>query len=61
VLKVKLKDTDYICNKLVEALANNDFDQLDALKTEYSQQLADRQTWRVQINELESQVDDITK
>lgn len=57
-LKQKLKETDYIANKLTEAVAEylitNDIGPLKELKTKYAEQLTQRQIWRDEINELES-------
>lgn len=43
-LKKKLADTDYISNKIAEGAAT---------KEQYAEKLAERQTWRDRINELE--------
>lgn len=56
-LNQKLLDTDYIANKLAEAvskyLATGDNTEVVELRTKYSKQLEDRQLWRDRINELE--------
>lgn len=43
-LKAKLAETDYIAAKIAEG---------SATAKEYAEQIAERQTWRVEINELE--------
>lgn len=51
-LKQKLADTDYIDNKLVDAMVRDD-GSLEVLKQKYSKIIADRQVWRTTIDELE--------
>ena len=46
-LKKKLSDTDYICNKIVEGIST---------KEDYADTLAQRNEWRSQINQLESEL-----
>lgn len=46
-LKQKLLDTDYICNKIVEGIST---------KEDYADILAQRNDWRNQINQLESEL-----
>ena len=56
-LKQKLIDTDYVSNKLAEAvskyISTGDNTEVVELRTKYSKQLEDRQLWRDRINELE--------
>ena len=56
-LKQKLADTDYISNKLSEAvskyIATGDNTEVVELRTKYSKQLEDRQLWRDRINEIQ--------
>ena len=56
-LKQKLFDTDYISNKLAEAVSKfivtGDNTEVIELRTKYSKQLENRQLWRDRINELE--------
>lgn len=56
-LKQKLFDTDYISNKLAEAvskyIATGDNTEVVELRTKYSKELENRQLWRDRINELE--------
>lgn len=56
-LKQKLIDTDYVSNKLAEAvskyISTEDNTEVIELRTKYSKQLEDRQEWRDRINELE--------
>ena len=56
-LKQKLIDTDYVSNKLAEAvskyIATGDNTEVVELRTKYSKQVEDRQLWRDRINELE--------
>ena len=64
VLKRKLADTDYITSKALDAitLADNLTSLLAALKsirTEYSDLIKQRQTWREEINNLEKQMETI--
>ena len=53
-LKKKLADTDYIVLKIAEAQADGDTETVTALKTTYATELANRKSWREQINELEA-------
>ena len=46
-IKKKLLDTDYICNKIVEGIST---------KEDYADTLAQRNEWRNQINQLESEL-----
>lgn len=52
-LKKNLADTDYIVLKMAEAVAENDNELLNELKSEYSVKLAQRKEWRYQLNNLE--------
>ena len=52
-LKKKLADTDYIVLKIAEAQADGDMETVAALKITYAKELANRKTWREQINKLE--------
>lgn len=52
-LKRKLSNTDYIVLKIAEATAENDTETVSALKTTYAIELAERKTWRDQINALQ--------
>lgn len=52
-LKRLLASTDYIVNKLTEALAENDVEAVVSLKDEYAMELANRKLWRAEINSLE--------
>ena len=52
-LKKKLADTDYIVLKIAEAQADGDTETVAELKTTYATELANRKTWREQINKLE--------
>lgn len=56
-LNQKLLDTDYIANKLAEAvskyIATGDNTEVVELRTKYSKELENRQLWRDRINELE--------
>lgn len=45
-------DTDYIVLKIAEAMANSDTVAVNLLKTQYATQLAARQSWRNDINNL---------
>lgn len=57
-LNQKLLDTDYIANKLAEAvskyIATGDNTEVIELRTKYSKELEDRQLWRNRINELQN-------
>ena len=48
-----LADTDYIVLKIAEALANNDTENVAALKSEYAEELGKRNRARILINSLE--------
>ena len=56
-LKGLLSSTDYIANKLAEAIADalvsGDNSTVYELKTAYAKQLQDRKTWREEIDTLE--------
>ena len=52
-LKKKLDNTDYIVLKIAEAQADGDTETVAELKTTYATELANRKTWREQINKLE--------
>lgn len=52
-LKSYLSSTDYICNKLTEALALGDITKLEELKIKYSDVLIEREKTRILIDELE--------
>lgn len=52
-LKKKLDNTDYIVLKIAEAQADGDTETVAALKITYATELANRKSWREQINELE--------
>ena len=59
-LKSKLDKTDYITNKLTEAIAiamvQGDNTMLVEVYNEYKELIAQRQAWRDEINELEAQL-----
>ncbi|WP_417571504.1 hypothetical protein [Parasutterella excrementihominis] len=48
VLKAQLRETDYVVIKIAEGAATTE---------EYSEVIAQRETWRARINELEVQLD----
>lgn len=55
-LKTFLRDSDYVANKITEAIAEylttNDDSELNSLLNEYSEVLNNRKLWRKEINEL---------
>lgn len=51
-LKKKLDNTDYIVLKIAEAQADGDTETVEALKTTYATELANRKAWRKEINAL---------
>ena len=53
-LKRKLYETDYIVLKIAEAQADNDTENVSALKTTYAEELSQREEWRKHINVLET-------
>ena len=59
-LKAKLNETDYITNKLTEAIAvamvQGDNTRLVDVYNEYKELIAQRQAWRDEINRLEQQL-----
>lgn len=59
-LKQNLYNTDYIDNKLTEAIAEfietGDNSKILWLKQEYSKELTDRKLWREEINRLEEEL-----
>lgn len=54
-LHQNLSNTDYIDNKIVEALMSGGMDAAQAVADEYADQLAQRQAWRDEINALETE------
>ena len=54
-----LEQTDYIVIKLSEALANGD--DIIELKTTYAEQLAKRKEYRMTIDQLQAEIDALTK
>lgn len=59
-LKKLLSSTDWIANKLSEAVAEyietNDSSKIITLRLKYAKELEDRQSWRDEINRLEEEV-----
>lgn len=51
--KKYLEDTDYIVLKIAEAVADNNSEEVEKLKTTYTIELAKRKEAREKINELE--------
>ena len=51
--KKYLEDTDYIVLKIAEAVADNNSEEVENLKTTYTTELAKRKEAREKINELE--------
>lgn len=51
--KKYLADTDYIVLKIAEAVADNNSEEVEKLKTTYTTELAKRKEVREKINELE--------
>lgn len=51
--KKYLQDTDYIVLKIAEAVADNNSEEVEKLKTTYTTELAKRKEAREKINELE--------
>lgn len=43
----KLTDTDYIDNKMLEAMVAGDTEELESLKTKYADVLEERKQWRI--------------
>ena len=62
-LIIKLDDTDYVTNKLTEAIAkyliDGDKTALETTYLEYKLILDQRQAWRNEINRLENQLKEI--
>lgn len=54
-----LEQTDYIVIKLSEALSNGD--DIIELKTTYAEQLAKRKEYRTSIDQLQAEIDALTK
>lgn len=56
----KLGNTDYIANKLAEAVSKyittGDNTEVVGLRTKYAKELADRESWRKYIDELQKQL-----
>ena len=50
--------TDYIDNKINEALVFGTDEELNKLKEKYSKTVANRKAWRLRINELEKMIPD---
>ena len=59
-LKSNLSNTDPVANKLAEAIAislvTGDNSNVIELRQKYSKELADRQSWRTEINRLEEEL-----
>lgn len=59
-LTQQLEATDYIANKLAEAnaeyIVTEDKTKLIELRTKYEKELADRETWRNEIDKLEEKL-----
>lgn len=59
-LTQKLESTDYIANKLAEAnaeyIVTEDKTKLIELRNKYSKELADRETWRKEIDSLKEKL-----
>lgn len=59
-LKQNLSNTDYVSNKLAEAIATSfvtgDNSSVTALRNKYFNILADRDAWREEINRLEEEL-----
>lgn len=59
-LTKQLEDTDYIANKLAEAnaeyIVTEDKTKLIELRTKYAKELADRETWRNEIDSLQEKL-----
>ena len=53
-LHANLDNTDYIDNKIVEALVTNGMEAAQAMADEYSDLINQRQQWRDEINQLET-------
>jgi len=56
-LQQKLRNTDYITNKLAEVV--DDIDAYREMKEHYSEQLSQRQFWRQRIREIENELKDL--
>lgn len=60
ILYMNLKSTDYITNKLTEAVAEaletGDNSKVIELRQKYSKELEDRKAWRAEINRLEEEL-----
>lgn len=63
-LKQKLRQTDYVCNKLTEAIAEyiiqGDNTAVVNIYNEYKQVLAQRKALRDEINALEKELSEVT-
>lgn len=55
-LKRRLRDTDYVDNKILEAWLLGGDEAKARMVTEYSSVLAEREAWRARINELEEMI-----
>lgn len=59
-LMMWLQETDYIANKLAEAnaeyIVTEDKTKLIELRNKYSKELADRETWRKEIDSLKEKL-----
>lgn len=60
ILQTNLEKTDYIANKLAEAnaeyIVTEDKTKLIELRNKYSKELADRETWRKEIDSLKEKL-----
>lgn len=63
--KKRLADTDYIVIKLseamIESLETNDSTKVNELKLKYAKELSGRPIWRVELNELEAELEKLNK
>jgi hypothetical protein len=59
-LQMKLDKTDYVANKLAEAITEyivtEDKTKLIELHTKYTKELADREEWRKEVNDLQDKL-----
>lgn len=52
----KLRNTDYIAMKMVEAIASEDVNLLEEYKNKYADVLKKRKIWRAKIDKLQNEV-----
>ena len=56
MLKEKLKKTDYIGSKYIDAIIKGDANKAEVIAQLYSKEIKEREEWRNRINEIEAEL-----